>query len=112
MQEEAYLPTDDQLIKMARILKKHGRDVPFDVPEAIPPKKKSPPVCLIVTILVCVGCCALILLANSGAIPSDTADDDWYYDADDNDDVCWKYAGSIPDGWIVMSIADVKFNQS
>ena len=42
MQEEAYLPTDDQLIKMARILKKHGREaeVPFDVPEA---KKKSPP---------------------------------------------------------------------
>ena len=43
MQEEAYLPTDDQLIKMARILKKHGREVPFDFPEAISPKKKSPP---------------------------------------------------------------------
>ena len=44
MQEEAYLPTDDQLIKMAHILKKHGHDVPFDIPEAkIPTKKKSPP---------------------------------------------------------------------
>ena len=45
MQEEAYLPTDDQLVKMARILKKHGREVPFDVPETmmIPPKKKKSP---------------------------------------------------------------------
>ena len=45
MQEEAYLPTDDQLVKMARILKKHGHEVPFDVPEVIKPtkKKSSPP---------------------------------------------------------------------
>ena len=56
-------------------------------------------------------CCAIIFLGgSSGSTPP--VDDGYYDDYASGGDVCWKQSGAVPDGWIVMSIADVKRNQA